>query len=54
MMDNQSALVLIKNPAAGAQNRTKHTDVAYNFTRHRVIAGEILQHQCACVLCTNA
>jgi hypothetical protein len=41
MMDNQSALVLIKNPAAGAQNRMKHIDVAYNFARQRVIAGEI-------------
>lgn len=40
-MDNQSALVLIKNPAAGAHNRTKHIDVAYHFARHRVIAGEI-------------
>jgi hypothetical protein len=41
LMDNQSALVLIKNPAAGAQNRTKHIDVAYNFARHRVLAGDI-------------
>jgi hypothetical protein len=40
-MDNQSALVLLKNPAAGAQNRTKHVDVAYNFARHRVCAGDI-------------
>jgi hypothetical protein len=49
-MDNQSALVLLKNPAAGAQNRTKHVDVAYNFARHRVQAGEIaarfVQTQC--------
>jgi hypothetical protein len=44
MMDNQSALVLIKNPAAGAQNRTKHIDVAYNFARHRVLAGHISAH----------
>jgi hypothetical protein len=41
LMDNQSALVLIKNPAAGSQNRSKHIDVAYNFARHRVIAGDI-------------
>jgi hypothetical protein len=41
LMDNQSALVLIKNPAAGAQNRTKHIDVAYNFARHRVQVGQI-------------
>lgn len=41
MMDNQSALVLIRNPAAGAQTRAKHIDVAYNFARHRVLAGEI-------------
>jgi hypothetical protein len=40
-MDNQSALVLIKNPAAGAQNRSKHIDVCYNFSRHHVICGEI-------------
>jgi hypothetical protein len=40
-MDNQSALVLIKNPAAGAQNRTKHIDVAYNFAMHRVQVGQI-------------
>lgn len=40
-MDNQSALVLIKNPAAGAQNRSKHIDVAYHFARHRVMAGDI-------------
>jgi hypothetical protein len=30
-MDNQSALVLIKNPTAGAQNRSKRIDVCYNF-----------------------
>ena len=41
MMDNQSALVLIRNPAAGAQTRAKHIDDAYNFARHRVITGEI-------------
>jgi hypothetical protein len=40
-MDNQSAIVLIRNPAAGAQNRSKHIDVAYNFARHRVLAGDI-------------
>jgi hypothetical protein len=41
LMDNQSAIVLIKNPAAGTQNRSKHIDVAYNFARHRVVAGDI-------------
>jgi hypothetical protein len=54
-MDNQSALVLIKNPAAGARNPSKHTDVCYNFSRHRVICGEIYvsfvktRHDCGCV-----
>jgi hypothetical protein len=41
LMDNQSALTLVKNPAAGAQTRSKHVDVQYNFARHRVIKGEI-------------
>jgi hypothetical protein len=41
LMDNQSALTLVKNPAAGAQTRSKHIDVQYNFARHRVITGEI-------------
>jgi hypothetical protein len=43
-MDNQSALVVLKNPAAGAQTRLKHVDVAYNFARHRVATGEITAH----------
>jgi hypothetical protein len=43
-IDNQSALVVLKNPAAGAQTRMKHVDVAYNFARHRVITGEIAAH----------
>jgi transposase InsO family protein len=41
LMDNQSALTLVKNPAAGAQTRSKHVDVQYNFARHRVITGDI-------------
>ena len=41
LIDNQSALTLVKNPAAGAQTRMKHVDVQYNFARHRVITGEI-------------
>jgi hypothetical protein len=38
-MDNQSTLVLIKNPAAGAQKCSTHIDVCYNFSRHHVICG---------------
>lgn len=41
LMDNQSALTLIKNPAAGAQTRTKHIDIKYNFARHRHVSGDI-------------
>ena len=41
LMDNQSALTLLKNPAAGAQTRTKHIDINYNFARHRHISGDI-------------
>jgi hypothetical protein len=41
LVDNQSAIVLIKNPAAGTKNRSKHIDVAYNFARHRFVAGDI-------------
>ena len=41
LMDNQSALTLVRNPATGAQTRTKHVDISYNFARHRVITGEI-------------
>jgi Reverse transcriptase (RNA-dependent DNA polymerase) len=40
-VDNQSAIVLLRNPAAGAQNRTKHVDVCYNFARHRVAVGDV-------------
>jgi hypothetical protein len=40
-VDNQSAIVLLRNPAAGAQNRTKHIDVCYNFARHRVAVGDV-------------
>jgi hypothetical protein len=35
--DNQAALALMKNVCAGAQNRTKHFDVALNFARYRVM-----------------
>lgn len=41
LMGNQSALNLAKNPAAGAQTRTKHFDVQCNFARYRVKTGEI-------------
>jgi hypothetical protein len=41
LMDNQSALTLVKNPAAGTQTRSKHIDAQYNFARHRVIEGKI-------------
>jgi hypothetical protein len=41
MMDNQSTLSLVKNPAIGAQTRTKHVDVKYNFARHCVSIGAI-------------
>jgi hypothetical protein len=40
-MDNQSALVVLRNPAAGAQNKMKHVDIAYNFARHRVMVGDV-------------
>ena len=42
--DNQSALRLMKNVHAGAQNRTKHIDIAYNFARQRVMLGEVQVH----------
>ena len=42
--DNQAALKLMKNVYAGAQNRTKHIDVAYNFARHRVMVGDVRMH----------
>lgn len=40
-MDNQIALTLIKNLAAGAHTRTNHVDISYNFGRHRHISGDI-------------
>jgi hypothetical protein len=40
-VDNQSAIVLLRNPAAGAHNRTKHVDVCYQFARHRVAIGDV-------------
>jgi hypothetical protein len=40
-VDNQTAIVLIRNLAAGAQNRTKNVDVCYNFARHRVAVGDV-------------
>jgi hypothetical protein len=42
--DNQAALMLLRNVHAGAQNRTKHVDIAYNFARHRVMLGEVNVH----------
>jgi hypothetical protein len=43
-MDYQSALVFLKDPAEVAQNMTKQVDVAYNFARHRVCAGDTAAH----------
>jgi hypothetical protein len=40
-VDNQAAVVLLRNPAAGAGNRTKHVDVCYQFARHRVAIGDV-------------
>jgi hypothetical protein len=40
-VDNQAAVVLLRNPAAGANNRTKHVDVCYQFARHRVAIGDV-------------
>ena len=40
-VDNRSAIVLLRNPAAGAHNRTKHVDVCYHFARHRVAIGDV-------------
>jgi hypothetical protein len=37
-VDNQSSIVLLRNPAGGANNRAKHVDVCYNFARHRLYA----------------
>jgi hypothetical protein len=39
--DNQAALRLMRNVCVGAQNRTKHVDIAYNFSRQRVMQGEV-------------
>jgi hypothetical protein len=40
-VDNQPAIVLLRNPAAGAHNRTKHVDICYHFARHRVAIGDV-------------
>jgi hypothetical protein len=40
-VDNQPAIVLLRNPAAGSHNRTKHVDVCYHFARHRVAIGDV-------------
>jgi hypothetical protein len=40
-VDIQSAIVPLRNPTAGAQNRTKHVDGCYNFARHRVAVGDV-------------
>jgi LDH2 family malate/lactate/ureidoglycolate dehydrogenase len=39
--DNQAALRLMRNVCVGAQNRTKHVDIAYNFSRQKVMQGEV-------------
>lgn len=39
--DNQAAITLIRNTATGAHNRTKHIDVAYHFSRHRVMTQDV-------------
>jgi Reverse transcriptase (RNA-dependent DNA polymerase) len=39
--DNQAAITLIRNPAVGAHNRTKHIDVAFHFARYRVMAQDV-------------
>lgn len=45
--DNQAALALMKNVCAGAQNRTKHFDVALNFARYRVMLGDTVMRYIA-------
>jgi hypothetical protein len=40
-VDNQPAIVLLRNPAAGAHNRTKHVHICYHFVRHRVAIGDV-------------
>jgi Reverse transcriptase (RNA-dependent DNA polymerase)/gag-polypeptide of LTR copia-type/Integrase core domain/GAG-pre-integrase domain/Zinc knuckle len=40
-VDNQPAIVLLRNPAAGSHNRTKHVDICYHFARHRVAIGDV-------------
>ena len=40
-VDNQAAIVLLRNPAAGAHTRAKHVDVCYYFARHRVAIGDV-------------
>ena len=44
--DNQAAVILAKNPAAGAHNRTKHVDVRFQFARQRVIMGDVTVSFC--------
>ena len=38
--DNRGAIELAKNPKF--HNRTKHIDIAYHFTREKVLSGEII------------
>jgi hypothetical protein len=40
-LDNQSALVVLRNTAAGAQNKMKHVDIAFHFARHRVMVKDV-------------
>jgi hypothetical protein len=40
-LDNQSALVILRNTAAGAQNKMKHVDIAFHFARHRVMVKDV-------------
>jgi hypothetical protein len=40
-VDKLPAIVLLRNPAAGAHNRTKHVDICYHFARHRVAIGDV-------------
>jgi hypothetical protein len=42
MVDNQSAIKVIKNPIASA--RSKHIDILYTLTRERVVRQEIHVH----------
>jgi hypothetical protein len=40
-LDDQSALVVLRNPAAGAQNRMKYVDIAFHFARYRVLMKDV-------------